>query len=238
MIPAVEAPEYHDHRQHDAGKQVAGRERPGPVGGDPCRRRQADDDEPDQRRHFDSGQDRLGPGALPGAEVVDDGQDADGCDPGHLGGVGLPRPGPDRHRGKNVFRREEREEHPQVFAERHAQVGRATRLDGQDRDPAEQKARQRAESLFEVLVEPARLGVHRPEFGIGEGPGHRDQAADGPKQQDQARVGDRPRDEGRGQENGRAHDGAGGDADDVPDAEDAGQFRLGGWGRGGGDCGS
>ena len=67
-----------------------------------------------------------------------------------------------------MLRREERHEHPEVIAKSNAEVRDGSCLDRQQRGPPEEKAPQRTEGLFEVVVLPTSFRKHGAQFGVGQ----------------------------------------------------------------------
>ena len=122
LVPAVEVAENRHDREPHGREEVARRQRRGPIRRDPGRCEQPESNETCDRQEFDGGQRALEPGALPGAEIVDRRQHRDGGHSRELHGVRLPRPGSHANRRDRACRGEERDEHPEILSERHAEV--------------------------------------------------------------------------------------------------------------------
>ena len=166
LVPAVEVAEDRHDREPHGRRQVARRQRRGPIRRDLGRREQPESNQAGDRQEFDGGQRALDPGSLLRAEVVHRRQHRDRRHARELHGVRLPRPCSHRNRRDHARRGEERHERSEILSERHAEVGVGSRLDRQQRGPTEEEAPKGAEGLFDVVVLPARLGKHRSQFGV------------------------------------------------------------------------
>ncbi len=112
-------------------------------------------------------------------------------------------------------------EGPEVLAEADRDRRNPAGHHDQETGPAVEEARQWAVSLLEEVVDPAGARKHRPQLGVGEGAGEREESAGEPDQEEHPAVRQHLGDIRRDEEDAGADHRTDGEQDAIPDPEAA-----------------